>query len=578
MSLPPPVAAALALAIALLSCAGCGIAPPSPLADDAEVVKAGAAAKAGRPLPRLAVAAVEVAYPLTFDLSAEPGRMPASLDRDAFTAAIAADIEAYTGFGKPAVLAAGRASPADAAPGAGGAGGGAERPGSPAYAAARRSALCVEAAARGAELLLVPSLTRCEVAFDRRNPAWIWNVMLWLYLWFPAWFVQDEDFAAEATLEVTLVSVASERVVHRAEVSARHVESLDDFDRGWDFLGIFRFPGSISVDQLRKVEEVLLPHALRGLEKRLVLELAQAWPRALADPERREEIARADASVVALLVGVGKYRDDARIAAPPGAAGDVEALEALLREDLGVPAKNILRLEGRAATKYRIEQDGLADHLARRARPQDTVLLYFSGVGATALPAGAGAAAPTGTPVLLPHDADLADLARTAVPLEGIARALRGSPARRAIVIADAAFGPAAGGTRSLRGAAAGPPPLASFAEATRAGEGREAVLLTATGGGEEAGRGEDAIDLPEARRGLFSYLLCEGARGRADADASGEVSVAELAAYVARHARAQAGLEGVLSAPAHFRGGALVPAATGGGSWLPRPRDVKER
>jgi hypothetical protein len=49
-------------------------------------------------------------------------------------------------------------------------------------------------------------------------------------------------------------------------------------------------------------------------------------------------------------------------------------------------------------------------------------------------------------------------------------------------------------------------------------------------------------------------------------------VSLDELATYVARHVKAQAGLEGVTQVPALYRAGARVPleSATGGGSWLP--------
>jgi len=551
---PRPIraTAALLVAMAMALIAGCSSTDVRPLGEDPDIQAAQARVKTRDPLPKLAIAPVAIDYALAFDLTTNPGKMPISLDRRELTARLADAIATYAGAGRPAIL---EDETKEGAP----------RP---------REELCGDAALAGAEILVLPRLTRCDVFFDKRNGSWPWNVILWLYLWIPAWFVADEDYGVEARLELTYVAVGSERVIHRSEVTARHVESLDDFERGWDFFGVFRIPGALDADQLRDVEDLLWPHGRRALEKAVVLELSDGLPGVLADPKRRLEIEEADIAVAALLVGVSSYQDDARIAAPPGASNDVHAMGELLVESMGVPAKNVLRLEGRAATRLRIEA-AIDGHLAKRARPQDTVVVYFSGVGAAG---PSGTASPEG--YLLPHDARADDLAGTAVALSKLCARLATLPARRALVIIDAGMGPSASGTRSLRGAVAPSGPLAaSVLERASVGAlGKEVAVLAAVGGGAGLGHGEDALDLPEAKRGLLSYLLCEGARGRADADASGDVSTDELAAYVARHAAAQAGLEGVTMHPALYRGGkrVAIDAPRGGAPWLPRARDVK--
>jgi len=518
-SLARPHRVLVALALLVLG-AGCTFSP-APLEDEPALQTLRARPEPGTENVRIAVAPVRADYPSEADLGKDPSVYPADVDVAALQLALVASIGEFSGFVNPITL-----------------------------TARTRDAAFAEAQERGADIVVFPRLTRFEDFFEGRNWSWFPSVALFLYLWFPSWFIPDEDFGARAELEMRFHHVASERLIHEARISAEEVRALNDFERGWSVFGIFTVPHWLDKSDYRDVGEVLDGHAARSLLVKATLEVGQALPARLRAPDA----AARDAAVVALVVGVSSYEAHTEFPGSAGAAPDAVSMTALLSDHEGIPAKNILTLTDDRASGAAI-RDALTRVLAARVRPRDTVLVYLSGCGATA----------GGEPCFVPRDGRAEDVSGTAIPLREVVDAVRRLRAAQAIVIVDAGFagrgGPA---IRSARGEAGAAPSEEALASLTAGAPGLS--LLVASG------PGEAALDLPEAQRGLMSYLLEQGARGAAVAGTPGRCSLDELAAYLARLVPAQAGLDGVRQTPRLYRDGraASLDAPATGSSWLP--------
>jgi hypothetical protein len=122
-----------------------------------------------------------------------------------------------------------------------------------------------------------------------------------------------------------------------------------------------------------------------------------AWSGAYADQIRRTGGGRK----LALLVGIGTYADLPR--KRTSCVNDVSLMKALLVEVYGFDPDNIWTLTNEQATALNIL--ALLDNVAGDARPQDTVVFFFSGQG-TRIPAQEPSAGGDGQSyVLIPHDA-----------------------------------------------------------------------------------------------------------------------------------------------------------------------------
>jgi hypothetical protein len=276
----------------------------------------------------------------------------------------------------------------------------------------------------------------------------------------------------------------------------------------------------------------------------------------LVDAFERGDLGARDATTFAAVIAVPTYADR-ELRGPAGAAQDGRAVTKLLL-DRGVPAKNILAAEGPRAT--RTDVLGTLAEIAARARPQDDVLVYFSGLGAS-VPGPDG-----GECYILPHDAARGEIPRTALSLAVLRDEIAKIEARSITVALDAAFGGA--GTRSA-GSPAAPGAEAALERLSAARPGTAVLAATAPGG--------EAMDVAAmgagGPRGLFTLALVEGAGREADADLDGQVGFGELAAYLVREIAADAGIEGVRARPAVYRDGRSFEVAgapaRGEGSWI---------
>lgn len=221
----------------------------------------------------------------------------------------------------------------------------------------------------------------------------------------------------------------------------------------------------------------------------------------------------------AVVVGIDVYEDPA-FSALRHAERDATAMaDVLSLSDTG-GFDQVIRLVGPGeATRERVF--AALRELRSELRRQDSVLVYFSGHGTRQL---------TGTEwhrFLLPHDARVADLARTAIDLTDLQSFLRRLPAQRMTLVVDACFhgdGKSVG-TQDVPSATLEPPSVSPPVSGLQVGE---AHLLATTSG--RPAREDDRLG-----HGVYTYFLLEAMQWgfqRADADGDGVLTPWEAHDY----------------------------------------------
>jgi hypothetical protein len=240
----------------------------------------------------------------------------------------------------------------------------------------------------------------------------------------------------------------------------------------------------------------------------------------------------------AVIIGVGKY--DSR-AIPPlrYSVPDAEAVYRTLIETGGLRKERVILLADTAERKPTLRNIkwALGTFLARQARKDDTVLIFFAGHGAPEVdPRGIerdGLAK-----YLIPADADADDLFSTALPMDDIQTIFARIEAERVVMFLDACYSGAAGGRTFASQKTRASHLDDIFLERLTRSKGR--AIITASR------PAEVAIELSELGHGVFTYYLVRGLSGAADYDRDGIVSVQELYQYleheVTRKSRASGG------------------------------------
>ena len=220
----------------------------------------------------------------------------------------------------------------------------------------------------------------------------------------------------------------------------------------------------------------------------------------------------------AVVVGVDEYPNGG-VTPLTYAVRDAQGLGQLLARF----GADVTVLDNKKATRRAIV-DALSA-LRDRVQDEDTVVLFFSGHGATD-------AGPDGRPhyYLIPHDGSMTDLARTALIDDQLEELIGQLPARQVVVLLDACFSGGGTGVIRARGVtkpATGPAPARALIEAT---SGR--VVLSAS-------RPEEpAFEDDQRKGGLFTSFLVEGLAGAADFDGNGVVTALELYQFVSPRVR----------------------------------------
>jgi hypothetical protein len=211
-----------------------------------------------------------------------------------------------------------------------------------------------------------------------------------------------------------------------------------------------------------------------------------------------------------LAVGIGSYRDD-QIPGRKFAAQDAELVAGYFQAVGGVPGDNVRLLQDRRALRPDIEE-AVLDWLPSRVTSESVVIVYY---------AGQAMVAPSGETFLVPHEGSSNSPSRL-YPLKELHAALGKLRTRLTLLIFDGSVLRLGGEGKSKRkGASQATGPQWDVGS-------RNIVRLIGTTG-LQAG-----LEPEKLRHGLFTYYLLRGLKGEADDDHDGEVTLGELAGYLA--------------------------------------------
>jgi uncharacterized caspase-like protein len=220
---------------------------------------------------------------------------------------------------------------------------------------------------------------------------------------------------------------------------------------------------------------------------------------------------------LAVVIGIESYHDE-HLPKADFAQRDAEAVAAYL-EKLGVPARNIVRLNGDAATAGRIK-GYLESWLPKNAKPDSRVYFYYSGHGAPD-PAEHDA-------YLLSWDGDPSLLKTTAVSLAEVYADLGKLPVKEVLVAMDSCFSGASGRSVIKRGAR----PLVSV----RTQENLPANMTVLAA----AQNDEIANSLEKEGHGMFTYYLLKELNRGAAKDSFGALALCDRLKSEVRDAAAR--------------------------------------
>jgi hypothetical protein len=227
----------------------------------------------------------------------------------------------------------------------------------------------------------------------------------------------------------------------------------------------------------------------------------------------------------AVVIGVGRY-ENSGIPYLKYTVPDADSMYNVLTTTAGFKKDNVVLLTDRTERKPTLRNIkwALGTFLARSAKKDDTVIVYFAGHGAPEVDQR-GIERDGLAKYLIPSDADPDDLFSTALPMDDLQTIFGRIEAERVVMFLDACYSGGAGGRTfaSKRTRAGAVDDL--FLERLTRSKGR--AILTA------AKTSEVSIELPELGHGIFTYYLTEGLRGAADLNRDGIVSLQELYEYV---------------------------------------------
>ena len=234
----------------------------------------------------------------------------------------------------------------------------------------------------------------------------------------------------------------------------------------------------------------------------------------------------------AVVIGVGQY-DHPSIPRLKYTVADAEGIYEMLISVAGFKKEHVLLLTDKSDKKPTLKNIkwALGTFLARSARKDDTVLIFFAGHGAPETdPRGLerdGLAK-----YLIPADAEEDDLYSSALPMDELQTIFGRIEAERVVAFLDACYSGAAGGrTFSARKTrATGIDDL--FLERLTRSKGR--AIITASR------PTEVSIELGELGHGLFTYYLIQGLKGAADLNRDGIISLQELYEYLEQQVTAK--------------------------------------
>jgi len=383
------------------------------------------------------------------------------------------------------------------------------------------------------DLVLSLNIRKFETFYDGVNGAYIPNILNWLFLLVPSWWVKDEVYGARISADATLKSARSGKLLYDKELSAQLKRSLNDFQRGWQLAGIFRVPGSLGESNWRRIGNHLLPGILHEIQVQTILALHNDFRTATLQPGF-ESLLR---TRLALVAGVSRHKDRNIPKLKYTEEDAIFVHRHLTDPEAGrVPSRNVRLLTDEHASKAGI-LDAL-DYLGKKSRDQDSVVIYFAGYGAKldggkhdSKPRPPGEAASPAL-YLVPYDANPQDIENTCISMKEIEDRLARIKAREILVILDASFG-GDPESRSLAGNSEPAKILENFLE-----QPGHCVLLS----GKPC---EGAMEISDHRHGVFTFYMLEGLKGPADGNKDEVITLEELHNYLSSKVAEETEMEG---------------------------------
>ena len=227
----------------------------------------------------------------------------------------------------------------------------------------------------------------------------------------------------------------------------------------------------------------------------------------------------------AVIVGVGHYESQ-QVPSLRYSVADADAVYDFLVASGQVKKDHVILLTDKSERKPTLRnlRWALGTFLARSAKRDDTVLIFFAGHGAPEVDQR-GVERDGLAKYLIPSDADPDDLFATALPMDDIQTIFGRIEAERVVMFLDACYSGAAGGRTFLTSRTRSSSLDDAFLERLTRSKGR--VIVTA------ARTAEVAVELKELGHGLFTYYLVQGLRGAADTNRDGIVTLQELYEYL---------------------------------------------
>ena len=227
----------------------------------------------------------------------------------------------------------------------------------------------------------------------------------------------------------------------------------------------------------------------------------------------------------AVVIGVGGY-ESPEIPRLRYTVPDAEAIYQVLTGPAGFKKEHVLLLTDKTEKKPTLRNTkwALGTFLARSAKKDDTVLIFFAGHGAPEVDQR-GMERDGLAKYLVPSDADPEDLFSSAFPMDDIQTIFGRIEAERVVVFIDSCYSGAAGGRTftSKKTRASHVDDL--FLERLTRSKGR--AIITASR------PAEVSIELSELGHGIFTYYLIQGLKGAADLNRDGIVTLQELYEYL---------------------------------------------
>lgn len=224
--------------------------------------------------------------------------------------------------------------------------------------------------------------------------------------------------------------------------------------------------------------------------------------------------------VWAVVVGVDKYKDK-RIPSLSYAAADARSFAQALRVEAGFPEDQVILKVNEEATRQQIEEL-MGDELPRQVKPNDLVVFFFSGHGATYGGLANDTAPDRFDRYLLPHDCNVDKIFSTALPATHLSDYLSRLKGVNVAFFIDCCFSGAAGGRAFVRSES--PAKGGTHFSNVLGGQGR--FIMTASQSEERS------FEMSSLAHGVFTYYLLEAFRV-ADTNLDGVITFAEMFEYV---------------------------------------------